>query len=161
MQSAPTMQARDVMATGVLTCSPGDAIATVARSLDRRRVGASVVVDADGVLVGVVTARDLCRAVGEDALTSPMSSVMTAGVIWVRPEQTVEQVAHLMAKHGVHRVPVLDARCVPIGMISISDLAIAACKRGKRRDRVTVARTLAAIRGADPARPPHGVRDRG
>jgi CBS domain-containing protein len=155
------MLASDVMTRTIVTCNPTDTLVTAAQTMARHHVGALVVLDADGALAGLVTDRDVCLAIAAEDPDRTVEAAMTAVVIWVRPEQTVEQVAHLMAKHQVHRVPVLGPDRVPIGMISLSDLAVGACENGKRRDRVAVARTLAAIRGprADPATMPHGLRD--
>jgi len=158
------MLASDVMTRPIVTCAPTDTLVTAAQRMARHHVGALVVIDANGALAGLITDRDLCLAIAAADPDGTVAAAMTAVVIWVRPEQTVEQVAHLMAKHQVHRVPVLGTDRVAVGMISLSDLAVGACENGKRRDRVAIARTLAAIRGprragADPATTPQALRD--
>ncbi|MEO8554066.1 MAG: CBS domain-containing protein [Kofleriaceae bacterium] len=138
------------MTKAVVTCDPTDTIVTAARVMAHHQVGALIVLDANGALAGLVTCRDVCVAIGAEDLGRTVASVMTRGVIWVRPEQTAEAVGHLMANHHIHRVPVLSPDRVPIGMIALSDLALGACETGKRRDRVAIARTLAAIHAPRP-----------
>jgi CBS domain-containing protein len=142
------MDARDVMSREVVTCVATDKIAAVARLMARTEVGTVIVVDGSGALAGIVTDRDLCLALADGDPSRPVQAAMAPCVIWARPEHTFEQLEALMETHHVHRIPVLDRDRIPIGMVSLSDLAVHACTTGDRHDRVAVARTLAKIRVA-------------
>ena len=148
MHCASLMRARDVMTRTLVTCHDSETLVGAAKTMAQYEVGALVVLDANGALVGIVTDRDLCLALADDDRTRTVRSIMAPVVIWVRPGQTIEQVEALMAKHRVHRVPVVDSDRVPIGIISLGDLAVGACKAGDSRDRVAVTRTLAEIHGS-------------
>lgn len=77
-------------------------------------------------LVGVVTDRDVVvRAIAEGVgpLTGYVEDSMSLGVVTCRPGDDVDDVASSMAEHGCRRVVVVDAGNLPVGVLSISDLA--------------------------------------
>jgi len=95
------------------------------RSMRERRVGAVLVVEADGRLVGVFTGRDaVCRvlAEGKDPATTRLSDVMTPRPTTVAPRSTAIEALRLMADRGVRHLPVVDAGKV-LGMVSKGDFA--------------------------------------
>lgn len=108
----------------VVTAQPGDTLAHVCAVLAEKRIGAIVVTDKSGSAKGIVSERDVVRALARDgsaALTKAVSSIMTREVVSCTEEDTN---AHLMAKmtEGKFRhLPVLrDDRLV--GIISIGDV---------------------------------------
>lgn len=77
-------------------------------------------------LVGVVTDRDLVvRAIAEGVgpLTGYVEDTMSLGVVTCKPSDDVEDVASRMADHGCRRVVVVDGENLPVGVLSLSDLA--------------------------------------
>ena len=78
-------------------------------------------------LVGVVTDRDVVvRAIAEGVgpLTGYVEDSMSLGVVTCAPGEAVEDVASRMADHGCRRVVVIDGDNLPVGVMSLSDLAV-------------------------------------
>jgi CBS domain-containing protein len=140
------MQAANVMTFGAATIHPEASIEEAARAMLQNRISGLPVVDGSGKLVGMVTEGDLLRRQPGETdrprwlqllLGSPRSGeridlghpqtvadVMTTHVISVREDTPVSQIADLMRRHGIKRVPVLDHGKV-IGIVSRADLLVA------------------------------------
>lgn len=103
----------------------GDAtLEEAARELNTRRVGAIVVLDAEGVLAGVLSERDIVREVargGARALSGPVSEAMTRAVFTAEPEETVDVGLSRMTDRRVRHLPVV-VRGRLVGIVSIGDL---------------------------------------
>jgi len=87
-----------------------------------------VLVTFAGRLCGLVTDRDIVvRGVAEsrDPALTPLSDVCTADLITVHADEDVGEVAHLMSRQAIRRLPVVDDQRRPIGIVSIGDLAMA------------------------------------
>ena len=88
-----------------------------------KEIGALLVLEG-GRLVGVISERDYARKVilkRKSSLDTPVKQIMTRDVVWVRPEQTVEECMALVTEKRVRHLPVLvDGQVV--GVISIGDL---------------------------------------
>jgi CBS domain-containing protein len=130
------MKVQDLMTREVETCDPATNLATVAMIMWRRDCGIVPVVDRRGILVGLVTDRDICIAVATrhrtpEALTA--AEVMTGAIFSVRPEDDARRALETMRIQKVRRVPVLDAEDRLRGMLSINDLVLAADSSGARR----------------------------
>ncbi len=86
-------------------------------------IGALLVMEGDA-LVGLISERDYARKVilrGKSSLRTPVRDIMTAGVLCVHPEQSVEECMALMTQHRVRHLPVLAGGRVA-GLVSIGDL---------------------------------------
>jgi CBS domain-containing protein len=107
----------------VFTATPNETLGAVAALLHSRRVGALVVLDNDEV-VGIISERDLVRAVAEagaGALTKAVSHFMTQDVVFAEPAETVDVLLTRMTDRRVRHLPVChDSRL--LGVISIGDL---------------------------------------
>jgi CBS domain-containing protein len=107
----------------VFTVGPEDTLSAVAELLNSRRVGALVVLEAERV-VGIVSERDIVRAVAESGagvLGQPVSSCMTAEVLFADPGETVDSLLSRMTDRRIRHLPVCrDERLV--GIVSIGDL---------------------------------------
>lgn len=107
----------------VFSIRPDMRLAEACGELDRLKVGALIVCDADRV-VGVLSERDVVRAIaqgGADALDKPVSDYMTAEVVFAEPGETVAILMGRMTDRRIRHLPVLrDARLA--GVISIGDV---------------------------------------
>jgi CBS domain-containing protein len=107
----------------VYSIRPDVRLAEACGELDRLRVGALVVCDADQV-VGVLSERDVVRAVasrGAGALDLPVSDFMTAEVVFAAPSESVAILMGRMTDRRIRHLPVLrDGRLS--GVISIGDV---------------------------------------
>jgi CBS domain-containing protein len=139
------MQARDIMTTPVLTVTKDATVQEVARLLLDRHISAVPVVDGDGILLGVVSEGDLIRRADsgterhpswwlslvsdpEDDARSYLKShglhagdVMTRNVIVVTEDTAIPEIADLLEKHRIKRVPVVREGCV-VGIVSRANL---------------------------------------
>jgi CBS domain-containing protein len=108
----------------VVSVGPNDDVATIARILSDRRIGAVLVRDAGGDVLGIVSERDIVRAVsreGAAALAHTARELMTAELITVQRDTSVAEALALMTNHRCRHLPVLEQGRLA-GMVSIGDL---------------------------------------
>ena len=113
--------ARNHMSRNLLTVEPGVRLTEVAQRMVDRDVGAVLVCDG-GRLVGILTERDVLRAVagGLDE-SSVVADWMTRDPDTLDPDETTRQAATLMIHGGFRHLPITDGSDV-VGMLSIRDL---------------------------------------
>ncbi len=107
----------------VYSIAPDITVQQACAELEARRVGALIVCDEDRV-VGVLSERDLVRAVasdGSDSLGRPVSDYMTRDVIFAEPGETVTILMGRMTDRRIRHLPVLKAGRLN-GVISIGDV---------------------------------------
>jgi CBS domain-containing protein len=95
-----------------------------AQLLWQRQVGALVVKDRRGELAGIVSERDIVRAIAEngaDGLAQTVGAVMNPDVVTCEPQDRIERVMKLMTLHRVRHIPLRDGDRL-VGMVSIGDL---------------------------------------
>ena len=110
---------RDVLAIG-----PDASLAEAARVLTKNRIGALIVRDADGALTGIISERDIVRAVAEEgaaALALAVESRMTKDVATCEQTDTIEEIMETMTRCRFRHMPVVEDDNV-IGIISIGDV---------------------------------------
>lgn len=108
----------------VVTAGPGDTVLAVAQVLSAKKIGAVVIVDAQGRIGGIVSERDIVRAVasgGAQALEKSVKEFMTSSVKTCAPRDTESELMSLMTEHRVRHLPVVEAGKLG-GMISIGDV---------------------------------------
>ena len=108
----------------VFTASPQETIGAAAALLHSRRVGAMVIVDGSDAVVGILSERDIVRAVAEQGapgLAQPISACMSRDVVFATPGETVQVLLERMTDRRMRHLPVIkDGRLV--GIVSIGDL---------------------------------------
>jgi len=88
-----------------------------------KRVGALMVVDKNE-LIGVISERDYAREIvlkDRASRSTPVSAIMTQRVLYVRPQQTLEECMALMTEKNLRHLPVLDDGRL-VGVISMRDV---------------------------------------
>jgi CBS domain-containing protein len=108
---------------GVHTIRPEQTLREVIQLLAQYNIGALVVVDADGKLVGIISERDVIRqaAQREDVFSLTVEAVMTRKVITGTPQDDLISIAHTMTERRFRHLPILD-RGQLVGLISIGDV---------------------------------------
>jgi CBS domain-containing protein len=110
-----------IMSRDVLGVPPDTTVAAAAERMSGGRVGA-VVVLADGKLRGILTERDVLRAVAEGRVEgTTVADWMTADPETIEPDESTEMAATLMIHGGFRHLPVLRGDEV-VGIVSIRDL---------------------------------------
>lgn len=121
------MKVRDIMTSeGLATATLDTTLAEIAERMRDENVGAIPIVDDDDKLCGIITDRDIVvRAVaeGEDPGECTAEEILSGQLHTIDPEAELEEVADLMARHQIRRLPVVEDETV-IGMISLGDLAV-------------------------------------
>jgi len=100
-------------------------LSEAARLLAHKRIGALVVKGANGALAGILSERDVVRAVaaeGVPALARPASAYMTREVATCTELDTVEELMEMMTQGRFRHVPVLDENKQLCGLVSIGDV---------------------------------------
>jgi CBS domain-containing protein len=121
------MKVREIMTSeGLATATLDTTLAEIAERMRDENVGAIPIVDDDDKLCGIITDRDIVvRAVaeGEDPGECTAEEILSGQLHTINPEAELEEVADLMARHQIRRLPVVEEEVV-IGMVSLGDLAV-------------------------------------
>src|SRR5437016_12512286 len=99
----------DLMVKDVLTVDPADSIGEAAEKMNEANVGAVVVVEDLARIVGIVTERDLLRAVAARARAAEarVRNWMTPDPVTIEPDTTVEDAAGIMFDNNFRHLPVV------------------------------------------------------
>lgn len=148
------MKARDIMVSPVITVKPAQTVCEVAKLFVERKISAAPVVDDGGKLVGIVSEGDLLRRIetkterdrsswlrlltADEVLAAEymkararkVADVMTKKVVVATADTPLSEVATLLEKNSIKRVPVLSAGRL-VGIVSRSNLvqALATARR--------------------------------
>jgi CBS domain-containing protein len=110
------MTAKDLMTTEVITVGPAMTIKQLALTLIKNQISGAPVVDQRGKIVGIVSEADLVAKKGKD-----VRSIMNRKVISIVEETPVEEIAQLMSRHKIKRLPVMNGDKM-VGIVSRADL---------------------------------------
>jgi CBS domain-containing protein len=108
----------------VVSVEPNATLTSVVALLAERRIGAVLVLGVDRRIVGIVSERDIVRALGERgpaALDDPVSRIMTRRVSTCTEGETISSIMERMTEGKFRHVPVVDQGRV-VGIISIGDV---------------------------------------
>ncbi len=107
------------MVSNPVTCSPDDTLADVDRLCGRYRISGAPVVDADGVLLGIVTNRDIRF---EANLQRPVREVMTPMPLVTAPVGvSSEDALRLLSSNKIEKLPIVDDAGHLKGLITVKD----------------------------------------
>ncbi len=118
------MRISDVMTRDVATVRPDQTAREAANFMLNSDAGSIPVTEGDR-LIGMITDRDIAVrgvALGHGPDT-PVSEIMTSGIVCAREDDSVEDVASKMSEAQVRRLPVIDDSEKLIGIVSLGDLS--------------------------------------
>lgn len=109
----------------VISVLPDLPVADVARIIEARRIGAVLVLDAAGHVLGIISERDIVRALatragGIEGLAA--EELMTRQVVMVDPATPVDAALQIMDEGYFRHLPVIGADGALLGLVSVRDL---------------------------------------
>jgi CBS domain-containing protein len=115
------MHVKDGMNPDVLTIGPSHTLHEASRQMMKRKVGAAVVVDSDGL--GILTERDVLEAVaaGQDPDTELVGDHLTKDLVFAAPDWVMEEAAAAMVRGNFRHLVVLDGNEV-VGILAMRDI---------------------------------------
>jgi CBS domain-containing protein len=108
----------------VSTVRPNATLLDVAKKLGTKKIGAIVVVGENGNVTGIISERDIIRAVSErgaPALSLMVSEVMTRNVVSCRETSELDELMETMTKGRFRHLPVIEDDAL-VGIVSIGDV---------------------------------------
>ena len=108
----------------IFTIEPGATLTAAAKLLAEKRIGALLILGPDHRIVGILSERDIVRAIAERgaaALNDFVSTAMTREVVTCRETETITSIMDRMTSGKFRHLPVVDQNRL-VGMISISDV---------------------------------------
>ncbi|MBF0357572.1 MAG: CBS domain-containing protein [Magnetococcales bacterium] len=146
------MLVKDVMITDVLTARKEDSVRSIAGTICTNKISGLPVVDADNVLVGIVSEKDILNSLlpsysdflhdpirGRDfegmensykeILSKTVADLMTNRAFTVSPDDPLMKAASQMALHKFRRIPVVGPGNTLMGIVSLGDIHKAIFKR--------------------------------
>ena len=128
------MNVRSIMTARVVTVDMDDRLAIVKDIFDSTKFHHVLVLNGDGILAGVVSDRDLLKALspylGSAAETSRdlatlnkrVHQIMSRQPITLPPEAEIADAVKLLLAHRISCIPIVDAQFRPVGIVSWRDL---------------------------------------
>lgn len=108
----------------VVSVPPAATVLDALNALKQHRIGAVLVLGDKGKIEGVLSERDIVRALpdkGGNLLAMPVSALMTREVITCQPSDSLDQVMAVMTERRIRHLPVVENRRL-LGVISIGDV---------------------------------------
>jgi len=108
----------------VVTIEPGASLADAAQLLAEKRIGAALIVGADRRIVGIISERDIVRALAERGaavLDEPVSGAMTREVETCNESETIASIMERMTAGKFRHMPVVEQGRLA-GIVSIGDV---------------------------------------
>ncbi|MEF8936771.1 CBS domain-containing protein [Halobacteriaceae bacterium SHR40] len=113
-----------LMSSDVVTVTADTPVEDAAEKLMAENIGSVVVVDADGLLRGILTSTDFVQIVAEKQPkdNTAVREYMTTDVITVTAQDSIRDAADRLITYDIHHLPVVDQEDHLIGMLSTTDL---------------------------------------
>jgi CBS domain-containing protein len=142
------MRAHELMTRRVATVHPATSVERAARLMEECDCGALPVVGDNGVLVGMVTDRDIAIRVvarGRDVRNAIVADCMTEHVYACFANEPLAECMRQMARHQVRRMPIVDERGRLVGILAQSDLARHSARHPVADERRAVAQVVGEV----------------
>ena len=129
-QAKPVLLARELMSSPVHTLTSDSTASEAWAEMMRRNIHHLPVTSVHGILVGIISDRDLLRQAPEVTTTGQLNrsdqqklaDIMTRRVVSAAPTTNVRDIARLMLDERIHAVPILDAQRRLAGILTTRDL---------------------------------------
>jgi CBS domain-containing protein len=144
------MLVRDAMRRSPASCTPGANLAAITERLWTCGCGAIPVVDSAQKVLGIITDRDICVALGtRDRRPSELTAeqVMTRDVAACRADDDIHEALRMMSSKKVRRLPVLDRAGKLEGLLCMSDLILDARHGNGTRPELSYEDVMTTLRG--------------
>lgn len=108
----------------VVAVEPTDAISKAAQTLNEKRIGAALVQQRSGEIIGIISERDIVRGLARHSdacLSMRVDELMTSPVITCTSNDSIDEVMQLMTDRRIRHLPVVDGDTLS-GVISIGDV---------------------------------------
>ena len=116
---------RDLLRRAAVGVVPGAPLTIALKEMHDKRIGSVLVLhEESGAALGILTRHDILGRItlAERALATPIAEVMSAPVVTVGVDQTAQDAALAMSRHGIRHLPVTDASGRVVGIVSERDL---------------------------------------
>jgi len=110
------MIAKDLMTKDIISVRPTMPIKELAMTLIKNQISGAPVTGKNGKILGIVSEADLVTKKGKD-----VRSIMSKKVISIAEDTSVEEIAQLMTRHKIKRLPVIHGKQV-VGIVSRADI---------------------------------------
>jgi len=121
-ETAVTPRVREIMDRRVISITEDEDIRVAAKKLLKGETNHLPVVDASGLLVGIVTTYDVSKAVVSNGRFRQVKDIMTRNVIRTTPDEPVDIAAQKLEQNNISALPVVDAGNRVVGILSAIDL---------------------------------------
>ena len=117
------MNVSDIMTDAAITDAPDDSVAEASAKMWQQQTGSLLIMEG-GTLAGIVTERDVLKAVaeGKEPSTCRLRDVMTTDVVTVSPDTGIKDAANIMFEKWFRHLPVVTGDGKVVGIISLRDL---------------------------------------
>jgi len=117
------VQVREGMSDVIVTVNPGHSLREAAKAMNKRSVGAAIVIDPEQPGPGIITERDILEAVagGQSPDSELVSNHLTPRLTFAAPDWSLERAAEAMVHGGFRHLAVID-RGDLIGVLSMRDI---------------------------------------
>lgn len=108
----------------VTTARPDTSLLNIAQKLGAKKIGAIVVVGENGQVAGIISERDVIRAIAERgpaALDAPASEIMTRAVVSCHESSPIDELMEMMTSGRFRHLPVIEDESL-VGIVSIGDV---------------------------------------
>jgi CBS domain-containing protein len=112
---------RAIMSQQLATLPETAAIADAVETIVNKKIGGLPIVDNAGILIGIVTERDVMRALAAEKSTLTVEEVMTGSLRVTHPDRPIAEVTREMTQHRFRRLPVVSDY-VLYGIITATDI---------------------------------------
>ena len=110
------MIAKEIMTRDIITVAPDLTVRKLAMTLVKNQISGAPVAAKNGKIVGIVSEADIVAKKGKD-----VKAIMSKKVISIAEDTPVEEIAQLMTKHKIKRLPVMNGGKV-VGIVSRADI---------------------------------------